>query len=61
MARSTPRWEPPAETLAHFPDVSGNAVNGLGEEERRAPSPFFWHDASLQTHGDLQKYVVGRF
>jgi len=61
MGRTTPRWEPPAETLAHFPDVSGNTVNGLGEVERRAPSPFFWHDPSVQTHGDLQKYVVSRF
>jgi epoxyqueuosine reductase len=61
MARSTPRWEPPAETLSHFPDVSGNTVNGLGEAERRPPSPFFWHDPSVQTHGDLQKYVVSRF
>ena len=27
--------------------------NGLDESERRAPSPFFWHEASLQTHGEL--------
>ena len=61
MGRSLQRWEPPAEALAHFPAVSGNTVNGLGEGERRPPSPFFWHDPSLQTHGELQKYVVSRF
>jgi epoxyqueuosine reductase len=61
MGRSLHRWEPPAETLSHFPAVSGNTVNGLGERERRPPSPFFWHDASLQTHGELQTYVVSRF
>ena len=61
MGRSTQRWEPPAEILAHFPAVSGNTVNGLGEDERRPPSPFFWHEASLQTHGELQRYVVSRF
>jgi epoxyqueuosine reductase len=61
MGRNTPRWEPPAETLSHFPAVSGNTVNGLGEGDRRPPSRFFWHDASLQTHGELQKYVVSRF
>src|SRR5471032_3320029 len=61
MSRRTDRWEPPAETLSHFPEVSGNTVNGLGEEERRPPSPFFWHEASLQTHGELQGYVARRF
>ena len=61
MGRNVERWEPPAETLSHFPEVSGNAVNGLGEGGRRPPSPFFWHDASLQTHGELQSYVVRRF
>ncbi|HWB22366.1 MAG TPA: 4Fe-4S dicluster domain-containing protein [Gaiellaceae bacterium] len=61
MGRGAPRWEPPAETLAHFPEISGNTVNGLGEAERRPPSPFFWHEASLQTHGELQKYVVSQF
>jgi epoxyqueuosine reductase len=61
MGRSTQRWEPPAEILSHFPDVSGNTVNGLGESEQRPPSPFFWHEASLQTHGDLQRYVVSHF
>ena len=61
MGRNKQRWEPPAEILSHFPDVSGNTVNGLGEDEQRPPSPFFWHEASLQTHGELQKYVVSRF
>jgi epoxyqueuosine reductase len=61
MGRSAQRWEPPAETLSHFPTVSGNTVNGLGEAERRPPSPFFWHEASLQTHGELQAYVLSRF
>jgi epoxyqueuosine reductase len=61
MGRSRDRWEPPAETLSHFPTISGNTVNGLGESERRPPSPFFWHEASLQTHGELQAYVVSRF
>ena len=61
MARASERWEPSAEALSHFPAVSGNTVNGLGESDRRPPSPFFWHDPSLQTHGELQKYVVSRF
>ena len=61
MRRNKQRWEPTAEVLDHFPPVSGNTVNGLGEREHRPPSPFFWHEASLQTHGELQAYVVGQF
>ena len=41
-----------------FPDISGNAVNGLGESSFRRPSPFFWHPPDRQTHGDLQKMVT---
>ncbi len=41
-----------------FPDISGNTVNGLGETEYRAPSPFFWHPPSRQTHGVLQETVI---
>lgn len=52
------RWEPPEDILPCFPDISGNTVNGLGENERRAPSPFFWHEPALQTHGELQAYVA---
>ena len=26
-----------------FPSISGNSVNGLGEQKRRRPSPIFWH------------------
>jgi epoxyqueuosine reductase len=55
------RWEAPAEALSHFPEVSSETVNGVGEGERRQPSPFFWHEPSLQTHGELQAYVVKRF
>lgn len=41
-----------------MPEVSGNAVNGLGEDEVRRASPFFWHPPKLQTHGKLQKLVT---
>ena len=54
-----PDYVPSEELLACMPTVSGNAVNGLGETEARAPSPFFWHPPERQTHGDLQQYVMG--
>ena len=41
-----------------FPDVSGNAINGLGEDQHRRPSPFFWHPPKRQTHGALQAEVT---
>ena len=47
--------------MAAFPGISGNAVNGLGEEETRRASPFFWHPPERQTHGDLQQVVFQYF
>ena len=41
-----------------FPEISGNAVNGLGETEVRRPSPFFWHPPEKQSHGALQAEVI---
>lgn len=41
-----------------FPEVSGNAINGLGETARRRPTPFFWHPPERQTHGKLQSVVT---
>lgn len=51
-------WEPLADVLAEFPEISGNEVNGLGEMEPRPTSPFFWHPPDKQTHGRLQAKVV---
>ena len=31
------------EQRALIPDVPGNIINGLGETERRRPSPIYWH------------------
>lgn len=54
-------YSPNPDFLAHFPEVSGNAVNGLGETEVRRPSRFFWHPPEEQTHGELQQFVLARF
>jgi Pyruvate/2-oxoacid:ferredoxin oxidoreductase delta subunit len=32
-----------AEQRALIPDVTGNEINGLGEEAVRRPSPIYWH------------------
>src|SRR5450432_166959 len=47
------RYTPKAETLALL-KVSGNPINGLGEAERRRPSPFFWHPPDQHPYGELQ-------
>ena len=54
-------YVPNEAILAHFPEISGNAVNGLGETERSRPRPFFWHPPEKQTHGELQQYIVSQF
>ncbi len=57
MPKSAP-YTPPQDILAAFPETSGNTVNGVGEQEQRRASPFFWHKPELQTHGGLQKKVL---
>ena len=44
---------------ALFPNISGNKVNGLNEEEIRRPSPFFWHPHEKHAFGELQSEVIG--
>lgn len=42
---------PSAEQRALFPDISGNAINGLGEARRRQPAPLYWFDPDTIPHG----------
>jgi epoxyqueuosine reductase len=63
MARPPkPAYRPPAEQLALFPEISGNAVNGLGETEIRRPSPIYWHYGDIaMPHKALQDYYLRHF
>jgi len=58
MARRSEVWQAPAETTQHLPEISGNTVNGLGEEERRPPSPFFWHIPEYHDFEAMQIYTI---
>jgi epoxyqueuosine reductase len=58
-ARGT--FRPDAEVLALYPSVSGNTVNGVGENTERRPTPIFWHRPERESHGALQERVVARF
>ncbi len=51
-------YQPPTNFTDLFPEISGNAINGLGEQDVRRPSPFFWHPPDQQTHGALQREVI---
>ena len=51
-----PRFTPKPEQQALMPDVSGNAINGLGEPAPRRPKPIYWHDPSTLPHGRLQQW-----
>jgi Pyruvate/2-oxoacid:ferredoxin oxidoreductase delta subunit len=53
-----PNYVPMREFTDLMPEVSGNAVNGLGETRPRRASPFFWHPPERQTHGALQQKVT---
>ena len=59
MARKNEVWQAPSHTLSHMPEISGNEVNGLGEEIPRKMSPFFWHDPEYQQFGEMQAYTLG--
>jgi len=42
--------------MALRPDVSGNDINGVGEEEFRRPSPVYWQEPDTIAHGEMQKW-----
>ncbi|WP_158752226.1 4Fe-4S dicluster domain-containing protein [Acidobacterium sp. S8] len=46
-------YTPQAETLSLL-EVSGNAINGLGETVERQASPFFWHPPTQHPYEALQ-------
>jgi ferredoxin len=58
MARKEPVWQAPEAALAAMPEVSGNSVNGLGEQKYRPASPFFWHDPCYHAFGEMQAYTL---
>jgi ferredoxin len=58
--RKLPVWTPSAEQLAHWPAISGNAINGVGEAAPRRPSPIYWHAPDATPHGPLQRWFYAR-
>lgn len=63
MVRKNPYrpFHPDPAQMERAPDVSGNAINGLGEEAFRQPSMVYWApDMDDIPHGDLQRYFYTR-
>lgn len=61
MATSPLRpFTPDPDQLALMPEVSGNAINGLHENQRRRATPIYWHDPAALAHGELQKWFYTR-
>ena len=63
--RRTPVWTPSDDQMGHWPAVSGNAINGVGEDAPRRPSPIYWHppddpmgrcsDGSISARGTMRR------
>lgn len=46
--------------MRYWPAISGNAINGVGEEACRRPSPIYWHPPDAIPHGKLQLWFYQR-
>jgi epoxyqueuosine reductase len=59
QSRGRPFSADPAQ-LALKPEVSGNAINGLGESTQRQPSVVYWAtDPDTIPHGAMQRWFYG--
>ena len=59
MAKSNPHrpFVPDPDQMQLCPEVSGNTINGLGEDHPRRPSMVYWApDTKDIAHGEMQKY-----
>ncbi len=53
-------WAPNPEVMDLWPDVSGNAINGIGETEQRRPRSVFWRADGSISHTDVLFYFYNR-
>ena len=58
--RRTPVWTPSDDQMGHWPALSGNAINGVGEHAPRRPSPIYWRPPETIPHGPLQRWFYQR-
>jgi epoxyqueuosine reductase len=60
MSRRTPAWQPSQEQMQHWPTLSGNVINGVGEDTPRRATPVYWHPPETIPHGPLQRWFYDR-
>lgn len=53
-------FTPDPDQMRHWPSVSGNTINGVGESAGRRPNPIYWHPPDSTPHGPLQKWFYAR-
>lgn len=51
--KDAPPYEPDPELMALWPDITGDEVNGLGDEEWHQPRPVFWRPDGSIAHIDV--------
>lgn len=57
MSKSPYRpYTPDPEQMKLRPEISGNSINGLNEQDFRRASPVYWHDPGTLQHGAMQKW-----
>jgi len=60
MPKSEAAFQPCQEQQDLFPDIFGNAINGLGEHAPRRPTPIYWHSPRRIPHGALQAWMLAQ-
>jgi len=56
MVKLPSDWRPDPEQMALWPEVSGNVINGLGEDRFRRPRHVYWSAPENIDHGRVQRW-----
>ena len=59
--KRTTLFKTPKEQKKLFPSVTGNEINGVGEQTVRPPTKIFWGQPKELVHAELQAYVGRKF
>ena len=54
------RYQPNPEVLKLWPDISGNEINGLGEQKKIRPRPVFWRTDESTPQAPVMYYFYRR-
>ncbi len=60
MTKKITNFTPDPEQMALWPEISGNQINGLGEDAFRHPTYVYWTDPETIPHGSVQKWFYSK-